>query len=63
VGGLVFITDDARAMYDTLRERGVTDFTQEPTEHFSGTDMGVRDPFGNPMRILQQGEVAQQGTA
>ena len=61
--GLVFITDDARAMYDTLRERGVTDFTQEPTEHFYGTDMGVRDPSGNPIRILQQGEVAQQGTA
>jgi len=44
-----------RALYDTLRERGVTDFTQEPTEHFYGTDMGVRDPFGNPIRILQQG--------
>ena len=63
LGGLVFIADDARAMYDTLRERGVTDFTQEPTEHFYGIDMGVRDPFGNPIRILQQGEVAQQGTA
>lgn len=62
LGGLVFITDDARAMYDTLRERGVTDFTQEPTEHFYGTDMGVRDPFGNPIRILQQGQVAQQQT-
>ncbi|RZS64366.1 putative glyoxalase superfamily protein PhnB [Agromyces ramosus] len=61
LSGLVFITDDARAMYETLRERGVTDFTQEPTEHFYGTDMGVRDPFGNPIRILQQGEVAQAG--
>jgi catechol 2,3-dioxygenase-like lactoylglutathione lyase family enzyme len=55
LGGLVFLTDDARALYDTLRERGVTDFTQEPTEHFYGIDMGVRDPFGNPIRILQQG--------
>jgi catechol 2,3-dioxygenase-like lactoylglutathione lyase family enzyme len=55
LGGLVFITDDARALYDTLRERGVTDFTQEPTEHFYGIDMGVRDPFGNAIRILQQG--------
>ncbi len=63
LGGLVFITDDARTMYDTLRERGVTDFTQEPTDHFYGTDMGVRDPFGNPIRIVQQGEVAQQETA
>jgi catechol 2,3-dioxygenase-like lactoylglutathione lyase family enzyme len=63
LGGLVFITDDARALYDTLRERGVTDFTQEPTEHFYGIDMGVRDPFGNPIRILQQGKVVQQESA
>ncbi len=62
LGGLVFLTDDARAMYDTLRERGVTDFTQGPTEHFYGTDMGVRDPFGNPIRILQQGQVTQPQT-
>ena len=55
MGGLVFITDDAQALYETLRERGVTDFTQEPTEHFYGTDMGVRDPFGNQIRVLQQG--------
>ncbi|MGO4691615.1 VOC family protein [Glaciibacter sp. 2TAF33] len=57
LNGLVFITDDARALYDTLRERGVTDFTQEPTEHFYGTDMGIRDPFGNPIRFVQQGTV------
>ena len=55
LGGLVFLSDDVHALYDSLRERGVTDFTQEPTEHFYGTDMGVRDPFGNPIRILQQG--------
>lgn len=61
LGGLVFITDDARALYDRLRERGVTDFTQEPTEHFYGTDMGVRDPFGNHIRILQQGKSARTG--
>jgi catechol 2,3-dioxygenase-like lactoylglutathione lyase family enzyme len=63
LGGLVFITDDARALYETLKERGVTDFTQEPTDHFYGTDMGLRDPFGNPIRILQQGKVAQKATA
>jgi catechol 2,3-dioxygenase-like lactoylglutathione lyase family enzyme len=55
LGGLVFITDDARALYDALKESGVTDFTQEPTEHFYGVDLGVRDPFGNHIRILQQG--------
>ena len=63
MGGLVFVTDDARGLYETLQGRGVTDFTQEPTDHFYGTDMGVRDPFGNPIRILQQGKVAQTATA
>ncbi len=55
LSGLVLSTDDVRALYDTLRQRGVTDFTQEPTTHFYGTDMGLRDPFGNAIRILQQG--------
>ena len=59
LGGLVFITDDARGLYEILQARGVTDFTQEPTDHFYGTDMGLRDPFGNHIRILQQGKVAQ----
>ena len=63
LGGLVFITDDARRLYEELKERGVTDFTQEPTDHFYGTDMGIRDPFGNAIRILQQGKVPQSATA
>src|SRR5216683_3750867 len=63
LGGLVFETDDARGLFETLKSRGVTDFTQEPTDHFYGTDMGVRDPFGNAIRILQQGKVARQATA
>jgi uncharacterized glyoxalase superfamily protein PhnB len=54
LSGLVLHTDDARALYETLKERGVTDFTQEPTEHFYGTDMGIRDPFGNGIRILER---------
>jgi catechol 2,3-dioxygenase-like lactoylglutathione lyase family enzyme len=58
--GLVFLTDDARGLYERLKERGVTDFTQEPTDHFYGTDMGVRDPFGNAIRILQP---AKRGAA
>jgi catechol 2,3-dioxygenase-like lactoylglutathione lyase family enzyme len=63
LGGLVFLVDDVRALYETLTARGVTDFTQEPTDHFYGTDMGLRDPFGNPIRILQQGKVAQEASA
>jgi catechol 2,3-dioxygenase-like lactoylglutathione lyase family enzyme len=63
LGGLVFITDDARELYEELQERGVSDFTQEPTEHFYGTDMGLRDPFGNAIRILQQGKAAAKVSA
>jgi catechol 2,3-dioxygenase-like lactoylglutathione lyase family enzyme len=63
LGGLVFLTDDVRGLYETLKSRGVTDFTQEPTTRFYGTDMGVRDPFGNAIRILQQANVAQVAKA
>ena len=58
VGWIAFQTEDTRALYETLRARGVTDFTQEPTDHFYGTDMGIRDPFGNAIRILQPKKVA-----
>jgi len=62
MSGLVFNADDVRGLYETLKTRGVIDFTQEPTEHFYGTDMAVRDPFGNAIRIQQQGKVAQGPT-
>ena len=63
MNGLVFNTDDARGLFETLKARGVTDFTQEPTDHFYGTDMGIRDPFGNAIRILERKSVAQEATA
>ena len=63
MSSLVFNSNDVRGLYETLQERGVTDFTQEPIEHFYGTDMGLRDPFGNAIRILQQGKVPQKVTA
>jgi catechol 2,3-dioxygenase-like lactoylglutathione lyase family enzyme len=63
LSGLVFVTDDVRGLYEELKARGVTDFTQEPTDHFYGTDMGLRDPFGNAIRILQQGPVRQAAAA
>lgn len=53
IGFIAFQSDDVRGLYAKLRERGVTDFTQEPTDHFYGTDMGLRDPFGNAIRVLQ----------
>jgi uncharacterized glyoxalase superfamily protein PhnB len=51
-GGLVLRTDDCRGVYERLRAKGV-EFTQEATEHGYGTDCGLRDPFGNPIRVLQ----------
>jgi catechol 2,3-dioxygenase-like lactoylglutathione lyase family enzyme len=63
LNGLVFTTDDVRGLYETLKARGVTDFTQEPTDHFYGTDMGLRDPFGNAIRIVQQGPATEDATA
>ena len=63
MGGLVFQADDVRGLFETLKTRGVTDFTQEPTDHFYGTDMGIRDPFGNAIRILQPKKVAHAAKA
>jgi catechol 2,3-dioxygenase-like lactoylglutathione lyase family enzyme len=47
-----FSTDDLRKMHENLSAKGV-DITDEPTERFYGTDMGIRDPFGNHIRIVQ----------
>ena len=63
VGWVAFETDDVRGLYETLKARGVTDFVQEPADHFYGTDMGVRDPFGNGIRILQPAKMAHETTA
>jgi catechol 2,3-dioxygenase-like lactoylglutathione lyase family enzyme len=52
---LILTTDDCRATYETLKARGV-EFTDEPTERFYGIDCGLRDPFGNNLRITQPAE-------
>src|SRR5579859_6091899 len=44
-----FTTDDVRKTYEDLVSKGV-EFTQEPVERDYGTDVGVRDPFGNHIR-------------
>ncbi|AGZ38501.1 VOC family protein [Actinoplanes friuliensis] len=56
LNGLVLNTGNIQELFESLRAGGFTDFTQEPTEHFYGTDMGLRDPSGNAVRILQQGK-------
>jgi catechol 2,3-dioxygenase-like lactoylglutathione lyase family enzyme len=50
--GLFFETDDCRASYQELKQRGV-EFQQEPTEQPYGIDAGFRDPSGNHARMIQ----------
>jgi predicted enzyme related to lactoylglutathione lyase len=52
-GWLMFTTADARATYDELVAKGVKEFTSEPTPQPYGIDFGLRDPFGNHIRIGQ----------
>ena len=51
-GWLIFATDDAYRTYDELKAKGV-ELTEEPTKRDYGIDFGLRDPFGNAIRIGQ----------
>jgi uncharacterized glyoxalase superfamily protein PhnB len=55
-GTIFLVTDDARASYKELKERGV-EFTEEPEERPYGIDSGFRDPSGNSLRLTQVSEV------
>ena len=47
-----FSTDDCKKTYETLLAKGV-EVAEEPVEHSYGIDFGLRDPFGNHIRIVQ----------
>jgi catechol 2,3-dioxygenase-like lactoylglutathione lyase family enzyme len=51
-GTLFFTADDAHKTYDELKARGV-EISDAPTERPYGIDFGLRDPFGNHIRISQ----------
>lgn len=51
-GSLFFRTDDAQKTHAELASRGV-ELTEEPTERPYGIDFGLRDPFGNSIRVSQ----------
>ncbi|MEV0001252.1 VOC family protein [Micromonospora sp. NPDC050980] len=52
-GGFLFLTtDDAHQTYADLVGKGV-EVTDEPTDRPYGIDFGIRDPFGNRIRIGQ----------
>ncbi|KXK63222.1 glyoxalase [Micromonospora rosaria] len=57
-GGFLFMTtDDAHKTYEDLVAKGV-EVTDGPTEQPYGIDFGIRDPFGNKIRI---GQMFDQG--
>lgn len=51
-GWIGLTTDDIHKTYEELRAKGV-EFTEPPTERPYGIDCGLRDPFGNALRINQ----------
>ncbi|MBO0811612.1 MAG: VOC family protein [Microlunatus sp.] len=60
-GWLMFTTDDARATHDELVSKGV-EITDGPNEQPYGIDFGIRDPFGNRIRIGQLAELPEGRT-
>ncbi|SCL62768.1 Catechol 2,3-dioxygenase [Micromonospora citrea] len=53
LGGFLFMTtDDAQKTYEELVAKGV-EITDDPMERPYGIDFGIRDPFGNKIRIGQ----------
>jgi catechol 2,3-dioxygenase-like lactoylglutathione lyase family enzyme len=51
-GHLFFACDDAYKTYAELKAKGV-EITEEPEDRGYGIDFGLRDPFGNHLRIAQ----------
>ena len=51
-GHLFFRCDDAHKTHAELRAKGV-EITEEPVDQPYGIDFGLRDPFGNHIRIAQ----------
>ncbi len=54
-----FTTDNAKKTYETLKTKGV-EIADELTEREYGTDFGIRDPFGNQLRIVQLAATSHQ---
>ncbi|MEY2570181.1 MAG: hypothetical protein QOE63_531 [Acidimicrobiaceae bacterium] len=55
-GHLFFRCDDAYKTHAELLARGV-ELTEEPVDQGYGIDFGLRDPFGNHIRIAQVAQV------
>jgi len=54
-----FTTDNAKKTCESLKAKGV-EISDDLTERDYGTDFGIRDPFGNHIRIVQLGVASHQ---
>jgi uncharacterized glyoxalase superfamily protein PhnB len=54
-----FTTDNVKKTYETLKAKGV-EIADELTERDYGADFGIRDPFGNHLRIVQLAATSHQ---
>ena len=54
-----FTTSDCQAVFKDLEAKGV-EITQEPVKQVYGTDIGIRDPLGNHIRIVQLADAPPQ---
>jgi catechol 2,3-dioxygenase-like lactoylglutathione lyase family enzyme len=54
-GHLFFRCDDAFKTHAELKEKGV-ELTEKPVDQGYGIDFGLRDPFGNHIRIAQMAQ-------
>jgi predicted enzyme related to lactoylglutathione lyase len=54
-----FTTADAKKTYEEFKKKGV-EIADELTERDYGTDFGIRDPFGNHLRVVQLAPTSPQ---
>jgi len=54
-----FTTSNAKKTYEGLKAKGV-EIADDLTERDYGTDFGIRDPFGNHIRIVQLAATSPQ---
>lgn len=54
-----FTTSDVRKTYADFKAKGV-EIADELTERDYGTDFGIRDPFGNHLRVVQLASSSHQ---
>jgi len=54
-----FTTSDVKKTYEDLKKKGV-EIADELTKRDYGTDFGIRDPFGNHLRVVQLAPTSHQ---